>query len=91
MDLLEATSIGYAQLNEMSAFSNHLQLKARSRWRPVATEAGMVDMLLPPFNLDEFSARMDPIPSIGENSQAILGELGFSGAEIDQLRRSSVI
>lgn len=91
LELLDAVGIGYAQLNDMQSFSNHPQLKARSRWHPVATEAGPVDMLLPPFNLDGFSARMEPIPAMGEHSSAILGELGYSTAQIAELRHNSII
>jgi itaconate CoA-transferase len=91
LDLLEKASIAYAQLNDVSAFANHPQLRARSRWRPVSTEAGPIDMLLPPVNLDGFEARMEPVPALGEHSDSILRELGISPAEIDQLRQDSVI
>ncbi|MFM0047890.1 CaiB/BaiF CoA transferase family protein [Paraburkholderia sediminicola] len=91
LDLLEKSGIAYAQLNDVSAFASHPQLQARSRWRPVATEAGTIDMLLPPVNLNGFDARMEPVPALGEHSESILRELGISPAEIDQLRRNSVI
>jgi crotonobetainyl-CoA:carnitine CoA-transferase CaiB-like acyl-CoA transferase len=39
----------------------------------------------PPFNMDGFEPRMDPIPALGEHSRKILAELGYGEHEIDRL------
>jgi crotonobetainyl-CoA:carnitine CoA-transferase CaiB-like acyl-CoA transferase len=57
----------------------------------VGSPAGEIDALLPPFNLSEFSPRMDPVPALGAHSQAILQELGYSAAEIDRLRAAKAL
>jgi itaconate CoA-transferase len=80
---LEKANIANARLNSMQEFWDHPQLAARGRWREVGSPGGPVRALKPPFNLDAFEPRMDPLPAVGEHTRKILGELGFSAAEID--------
>src|SRR5881392_4294200 len=47
----ERADIANARLNDMAQFWRHPQLEARERWRKVASPAGELDMLKPPFNL----------------------------------------
>ncbi len=72
----------------------HPQLRARKRWRDVESPAGSIPALLPPgFSevADEPSARMGPVPALGEHTDAVLGELGYSAAEIADLRGSGAL
>jgi itaconate CoA-transferase len=82
---LDAADIANASLNTPEEVWDHAQLKARDRWRQVATPVGMIPALLPPATLPDFEARMDPVPAIGEHTERILKELGFSDAEIAAL------
>ncbi|HEY2338542.1 MAG TPA: CaiB/BaiF CoA-transferase family protein [Burkholderiales bacterium] len=88
---LETADIANARLNDMQRFWRHPQLEARSRWAKVGSPAGELDMLKPPFNLSGFEPRLDPIPGLGEHSRAILGELGYTAAEIDRLAADKAI
>jgi crotonobetainyl-CoA:carnitine CoA-transferase CaiB-like acyl-CoA transferase len=45
----------------------------------------------PPGVPDEFDPRMDPIPAIGQHTEAILGELGYDAVAIEGLRKGGVI
>jgi itaconate CoA-transferase len=74
---LESAQIAHAQVNDMHDLLNHAQLKARKRWVNVDTPAGPVPALLPPGNNAAFSYRMDPIPAVGEHTDAIMRELGL--------------
>jgi crotonobetainyl-CoA:carnitine CoA-transferase CaiB-like acyl-CoA transferase len=88
---LEAADIANARLNSMEAFWRHPQLAARGRWGRVASPAGPLEMLKPPFNLDGMEPRMDPIPEVGEHTARVLGELGFSPTEVEKLRREGAL
>ena len=88
---LEAADIANARLNSMEEFWRHPQLAARGRWRKVGSPAGEIDALKPPANLDGMEPRMDPIPAVGEHSRALLGELGYSAAEIARLEQEKAL
>ena len=47
--------------------------------------------LLPPGRVNSFDYRMDPVPAVGEHTQAILRELGRSDAQIARLKESGAI
>jgi itaconate CoA-transferase len=91
LERLEAADIANARLNTMDQFWRHPQLEARRRWASVGSPAGELGMLKPPFNLDGMEPRMDPIPAVGEHTARVLGELGFSGAEVERLRREGAL
>jgi itaconate CoA-transferase len=88
---LEKADIANARLNSMQEFWDHPQLKARDRWREVASPAGPIAALRPPFNLDGFEPRMAAVPGLGAHSRAILSELGFSSREIERMKSDHVI
>jgi itaconate CoA-transferase len=73
---LDQAQIANARMNDMAGLWAHPQLLARGRWRNVATPAGEIPALLPPARHSSFDYRMDPIPAVGEHTEAILRELG---------------
>ena len=91
IDRLEAADIANAKLNSMQEFWDHPQLAARARWVKVASPAGELDALKPPFNLSGFEPRMDPLPALGAHTRTILVELGYSAREIDALAAKGAI
>ena len=88
---LDQAGIANARLNDMPDVWSHPQLAARNRWTAVETSAGPVPALLPPGTSTAFTPRMDPVPALGEHTNAILAEFGWSTGEIDQLRRERAI
>jgi itaconate CoA-transferase len=90
VERLEAADIANARLNSMEEFWRHPQLEARGRWRSVASPAGELRMLEPPFNLDK-EVRMDPIPALGQHTENVLRELGYSLADVERLRREGAL
>jgi itaconate CoA-transferase len=88
---LDEAQIANARMNDMAGLWAHPQLAARGRWSQVGTPVGAIPALLPPGRIDSFDYRMDPVPAVGEHTDAILGELGRSDAEIAALRASGAI
>jgi len=82
---LEEAQIANARVNEMKDVWAHPQLKARNRWTEVQSPVGLLPALLPPATNNQFDARMDPIPAIGEHTKAILKELGVAEAVVTRL------
>lgn len=85
---LEEAKIANANVNTMADVWHHPQLAARERWRTVASPVGEIPALLPPGLTD---ARMDPIPAVGEHTDAILTEIGCSAAQVAQLHAAGVV
>jgi crotonobetainyl-CoA:carnitine CoA-transferase CaiB-like acyl-CoA transferase len=88
---LDRAHIANASQNTMQEFWDHPQHAARDRWREVASPAGPIKALLPPVIMDVTETRMDPIPAVGEHTEAILKALGYSNSQIAVLRADSVI
>lgn len=91
VERLDGAQIGNAQMNDMHDLWEHAQLRARRRWVEVGTPNGPIKALLPPGVPESFDPRMDPIPAIGEHTDAILGELGYDAAAIAHLRADGVV
>ncbi|MGW4874249.1 CaiB/BaiF CoA transferase family protein [Streptomyces chartreusis] len=89
---LEAINIACAGVNDVAAFLDHPVLAGRDRWRDVAVPGGATARaLLPPADLAGVPARMDPVPAVGEHTEAILTELGRTDEEIAALRADAVV
>ncbi|MGE3346795.1 MAG: CaiB/BaiF CoA transferase family protein [Ramlibacter sp.] len=88
---LDDAGIANARMNSMAEMWAHPQLKARGRLQAVGSPAGELTALLPPGVNSSFDYRMDPVPAIGEHTEAILRELGRSEADIAALREAKAI
>jgi crotonobetainyl-CoA:carnitine CoA-transferase CaiB-like acyl-CoA transferase len=91
IDRLEAAGIANARMNDMAGLWAHPQLAARGRWQPVDTPAGAVPALLPPGRSNRYQPRMDPVPAVGQHTEAILRGLGRTDADIAALRAAGAI
>ncbi|MFI6370842.1 CaiB/BaiF CoA transferase family protein [Streptomyces sp. NPDC050546] len=88
---LERIGIACAGVNDVAAFLDHPVLAGRGRWTEVAVPGATVEALLPPADLAGLPARMDPVPAVGEHTEAILSELGRTGEEVAALRADGVV
>jgi crotonobetainyl-CoA:carnitine CoA-transferase CaiB-like acyl-CoA transferase len=77
IERLEQAQIANARVNSLADVWAHPQLQARGRWTEVGSSAGPLPALLPPGRNSAYPYRMDPIPEVGEHTQAILQELGL--------------
>ena len=88
---LEEAQIANAQVNNMHDVWKHPQLQARDRWTRIETPIGPIPALLPPGKTDAYTPRMDPVPGLGEHSESILRELGWSAPDVGRLRQIGAI
>jgi itaconate CoA-transferase len=78
-------------VNTMEELWAHPQLAARRRWASVDSPVGPLPALQPPGTSDAFAYRMDAIPDVGEHTDSILGELGYSATDIAALRTAGAV
>lgn len=88
---LDQAPIANAKVNDMHAVWSHPQLKSRNRWVDVGSPQGNLPALLPPGANSAFTPRMEAIPALGEHSESILAELGYSVGDIEQLKVAGAI
>jgi itaconate CoA-transferase len=91
LERLDAAQIANARMNDMAGLWAHPQLQARDRWRQVGSPAGNIPALLPAGRQSAFDYRMDPVPAVGEHTDAILRGLGRSEADIAALREAKAL
>ncbi|MDS1142549.1 CaiB/BaiF CoA-transferase family protein [Pusillimonas sp. SM2304] len=91
IERLEAAHIANASVNTMSDVWAHPQLAERGRWRDIDSAVGTLPALIPPASSSAFEARMDKVPALGEHSASILGELGYTEAQIQSFAEQGVI
>lgn len=82
IERVEEAKIANARLNTMKDFFAHRQLTARKRWKQVQTPQGEIAALKPPVTMAGIDYVMNPIPDLGEHTEAILEELGLAQSKI---------
>ncbi|KVE38651.1 CoA-transferase [Burkholderia sp. BDU5] len=88
---LDAAGIAKAHLNDMQDVWAHPQLAARNRWTTVLTERGPVPALLPPGADASKPPELRAVPALGEHTDSILEELGFTDDQIQEMRATDAI
>jgi itaconate CoA-transferase len=91
IERLDDAKIANARMRTVRDFLDHPQLEARGRWREVGSPVGPLRALLPPATMDGEEPVMAPIPEVGEHTDNILAELGYSDDAVASLRQSAAI
>ena len=88
---LDAARIACADVNELSRVWDHPQLQELGRFTSFPSPAGTLRGFLPPASNSEFDHALSAVPALGEHTQEILRELGFSEADRERLKAEAVI
>ena len=67
--------IAHARQREVGEVLEHPQLAARGRWTEVGSPVGPLRALQPPITVAGRTTRMDPVPAVGEHTDAVLAWL----------------
>jgi itaconate CoA-transferase len=89
--LLDRAGIANGRLNQAKDVWEHEQLAARDRWREIQTPGGPVRALLPAFDFADVEAAMGDIAALGQHTDTVLADLGFSPAEIAGLHDAGAL
>jgi crotonobetainyl-CoA:carnitine CoA-transferase CaiB-like acyl-CoA transferase len=91
LDKLAHAGIANARRNSVREFLDHPQLNERDRWATIGSPIGPLLALRPPAQMDTVEPVMGDIPALGQQSQAILEELGYDSSTIATWRSEGVI
>ena len=88
---LEQAGIAHSRANSVEDLLAHPQHTERGHTRNVASPVGLLQALPPPILLDGTEPRMEAIPALGQDTDAILTELGYTGQQIQRFRQDGVV
>lgn len=91
LDRLKKAQLPHGEVRGIAEVLAHPQAAARQLIREVDSPVGRVPVIASPLRLSGSPARYDRIPDLGEDTEAILSELGYDAATIEKLRRDKVI
>ena len=84
---LEAADLPWGEYRDIAGVAQHPQLIARGRL--LAPERhGLPSVLAHPMNIEGLEQRAGKVPSVGQDTEAILGEIGYSPSQISSLREA---
>jgi crotonobetainyl-CoA:carnitine CoA-transferase CaiB-like acyl-CoA transferase len=88
---LDGARIANARMRTVQEFLDHPQLEARDRWREVGSPVGPIRALVPPVTMQGVESVMEPIPEVGEHTDAILEELDLDPDAVGSLREAGAV
>ncbi|MQA63143.1 MAG: CoA transferase [Actinophytocola sp.] len=88
--LLEGADIASAHVTPVGELARHPQLVTRDRWKNVGSPAGPVAALLPPAVFRGAEPRMEAVPGLGADTEAVLRWLGYTAAERAQMQTTGL-
>ncbi|MDQ0924601.1 itaconate CoA-transferase [Pseudarthrobacter sp. W1I19] len=74
-EALDEAGIAQGRMNDVADLDQHPQLLARNRISTVETEAGTVNAFLPVVESAGWVPRLEPVPAVGADTEAILSWL----------------
>ncbi len=91
LERLERGGIAHSRTNSVEDLLAHPQHTGRGRRQDVGSPVGPLQALTPPILLDGVDPRMDAIPALGQDTDAILTQLGYTPEQIQSFRHDGVV
>jgi itaconate CoA-transferase len=91
LDRLDGAHIANGHFNDVRDLLVHPQLADDRRWCEVDSPVGPVRALRPPVRMEGVDPVMGPVPGVGDQTEAVLSELGYTAVDIDRLRAQEAI
>ena len=91
LERLESAGLPYGEIRGIDEVLSHPQVAARRMVREVQSPVGDIPVIASPLRMSESPARYSRVPALSEDTQAILGELGYGQEDIDRLRTDRVV
>jgi crotonobetainyl-CoA:carnitine CoA-transferase CaiB-like acyl-CoA transferase len=91
LDRLKNAELPYGIVRGIAQVLAHPQVAARKLIREAASPVGEVPVIANALKMSASEARYDRIPGLGEDSEAILRELGYDAEDSAKLRAEKVI
>jgi crotonobetainyl-CoA:carnitine CoA-transferase CaiB-like acyl-CoA transferase len=88
---LKQSRLPHGEVRGIGQVLAHPQVVARKMVREMESPVGPIPVVASPLRLSDSPARYDPIPGLGEDTESILRELGYSDGEIENLHREKII
>ena len=90
-DRLASAGLPYGALRGIDEVLAHPQVAARRMVRRLDSPVGEVPVVASPLKLSDSPARYRRVPGLGEDTDAVLAELGYGAQEIARLRAERAI
>ncbi|AGB31241.1 bile acid-inducible L-carnitine dehydratase protein F [Natrinema pellirubrum DSM 15624] len=88
---LAEAGIPWGDVNELDDVLDHPQADHLDLVKEFETEDGPVPYVDTPIDSSELEFAAEPMPDLGEDTEDVLAALGYSSAEIEELRDADVI
>jgi itaconate CoA-transferase len=88
---LRAADLPHGEVRGIAQVLAHPQVAARHLIQEVDSPVGRIPVVGSPLRLSDSPARYERIPALGEDTAAVLGELGYDAAALARLRAEGVI
>ena len=91
LEQLKKAELPHGVVRGIAQVLAHPQVAARKLIREAESPVGKVPVIANALKMSASEARYDRIPALGEDSEAILREIGYNAGQIADLRRDKVI
>ena len=88
---LDDAGLPWGDVNQIDEVIDHPQTEHLGMIRELDTDEGPIQIVDNPIDMGTLEVRQDPMPDLGEHSEAVLSRLGYSAAEIEALEDDGII